>query len=657
MNEYILLDQILIERPIVFLCGPYYNKNDDGDRRKILKQTISIQYTNRILPLIIDDFLTKKNINDKTISIQLMEEVCAAVSIKTYIFLDTLSSSAELGIFANSSSMNKIQVFIPKKNDIYNKGNVGYFAREISLKSRPDTIKVLEYRPSLKRNVIASDIIVEFYSFVDNKLPLNIQQSIINDEDLMASNCKTNIEVIESADMPQYPFQICYSITNHELQVNTSIKLIFYVTLAIVACEYKTLFDNKESDFGKISMGNVEQQVKDALYNLIESKILINKNDLKKISFKTVLKQEQNDNLIRHIVKFLHVFNNNSDYGTIRLFKDPRNKIIKEIAKGKTVFDVIKLTQAQIELLLKINSNPDLFYETIEIKKGTKIREIVKYRNDNNGDSVRKLHEAINESLMKEYSYSKHSYAYKKGENIKTCVTNHLEGMGFLKYDIKKFFNSISIELLAQKMINEFDIDSKYNDQLIRVLTACSYNNQIPLGFVTSPILSDIFMKEVDYKISAEAEKYDCTYTRYADDILISSKKMIDEDMYNAFDLTVKKTMLKNGLVTNEKKNQFINFDSSHSFFKYIGVNIIHRQNGNILTVGKTYINKVAKDYIKYDQNKKNSQQQSSDELYYSRLKIIGKISFIKQIEGDVGVERLRRRLYKYDSNVDLNAV
>lgn len=655
MSEYILLDQIKIERPIVFLCGPYYNKTDDGDRRKILKQAIYDQYSNKILPLIIDDFLTEKNIDDNTISIQLMEEICAAVSVKTYIFLDTLSSATELGIFANSTFMNKIQVYIPKKNDIYNKGNVGYFAREIALKSKPDKIKVLEYRPKVKRNAIASDYIVEFYSFVGDKLPHNIKKSIINDEDLISVNSKIGIEIKKSADMPQSPFEICYSITNRELRVNTSIKLMFYVTLSIVACEYKEVFDNKESDFSKISLNEVEQQVKNTLYNLIESRALINKKELRNISFSTVLKQEQNEELIRHIVKFLHVFNNNSDYGTIRLFKNPLNKIIKTIKKGKTVFDVIRLSQKQIEFLMKVNANPNLYFETIEIRTGNKVREIVKYKEDESGNEARKLHEVINDSLKKEYTYSNNSYAYKKGESIKTCVEKHLEGMGFLKYDIRNFFNSISLDLLADKMIREFNIDAQYIKQLKEVLTSCLYANRLPLGFVTSPILSDIFMKDVDYKISSEIEKYDCVYTRYADDILISSKQMIDYDMYKKIDSTVKEIMAENDLVTNEKKNQYINFEQSHSFLKYIGVNIIHKQKGNIVTVGKTYINQVAKDYIDYDQ-KRNDPQQDSD-LFYSRLRIIGKIAYIKQIEGDDGVKRLKRRLYKYNPDVDLDAI
>ncbi len=659
MNEYILLDQIKIERPIVFLCGPYYNKKNDGDRRKLLKNLIISQYANTILPLIIDDFLTTENIDDKTISIQLMEEICAAVSIKTYIFLDTLSSAAELGIFANSTFMNSIQVFIPRVNDVYNKGNVGFFVREISLKSKPDKIKVLEYRPGVKRNAIATDYIVEFYSFVNNKIPNNIVNSIVNDEELKTSNCKVDVKVRESSDMPQAPFEICYTLVNQELKVNTSIKLMFYVTLAIVACEYKDFFSSKDSDFSKISIDYVENQVKTTFYNFIESKTLVNKNELKKISFGTVLKDEQNKDLIRHIVKFLHVFNNNSDYGSIRLFKDPINKIIDPINRGKTVFDVIKIQQDQINLIKQINAVPELFYETIQIKTGTKVREIVKYRGDDNGTKARNLHNSINDCLKQAYKFSDNSYAYKAGESIKSCVDNHLEGNGFLKYDIKKFFNSIQIDMLVEKMLNEFGIDAKYAEQLKEVLVACSYDNQIPLGFVTSPILSDIFMKDVDNKLRDVAKKYDCVYTRYADDILISSKNQISRDIYEEIDSFVKETMAQNRLITNEKKNQFINFDGSHSFLRYIGINIIHQKGRNIISLGKTYINEVAKDYIAYDRMRiKNSGlNQKTDDLFYSRMKIIGKIGFIKQIEGDVGIERLKRRLYKYDPNVDLDAV
>ena len=34
---YILKDEIKINKPIIFLCGPYYNDLDKSDRRKILQ--------------------------------------------------------------------------------------------------------------------------------------------------------------------------------------------------------------------------------------------------------------------------------------------------------------------------------------------------------------------------------------------------------------------------------------------------------------------------------------------------------------------------------------------------------------------------------------------------------------------------------------------
>ena len=36
--EYTLNDEVAIKRPIVFLCGPYCQKDDDMDRRNIVQK-------------------------------------------------------------------------------------------------------------------------------------------------------------------------------------------------------------------------------------------------------------------------------------------------------------------------------------------------------------------------------------------------------------------------------------------------------------------------------------------------------------------------------------------------------------------------------------------------------------------------------------------
>ena len=46
---YILKDKIKIEKPIIFLCGPYYNDADKSDRRKILQDFFLRKFPNSCL--------------------------------------------------------------------------------------------------------------------------------------------------------------------------------------------------------------------------------------------------------------------------------------------------------------------------------------------------------------------------------------------------------------------------------------------------------------------------------------------------------------------------------------------------------------------------------------------------------------------------------
>ena len=50
---YILKDKIKIDKPIIFLCGPYYNGADKSDRRKILKDFFLEKFPKKCMLLVI----------------------------------------------------------------------------------------------------------------------------------------------------------------------------------------------------------------------------------------------------------------------------------------------------------------------------------------------------------------------------------------------------------------------------------------------------------------------------------------------------------------------------------------------------------------------------------------------------------------------------
>ena len=84
--------------------------------------------------------------------------------------------------------------------------------------------------------------------------------------------------------------------------------------------------------------------------------------------------------------------------------------------------------------------------------------------------------------------------------------------------DVKDFFDTFPVEVVKEQLIKG-GMEEAYVDELLK---ACSYKNTLPQGSPASPCLTNIGMKEVDAMLSAFAKGAGMTYTRYADDIIMS---------------------------------------------------------------------------------------------------------------------------------------
>jgi RNA-directed DNA polymerase len=112
---------------------------------------------------------------------------------------------------------------------------------------------------------------------------------------------------------------------------------------------------------------------------------------------------------------------------------------------------------------------------------------------------------------------------YIKNQGIRENAQAHSGASFLLRADLSNFFLSICSKKLFIALEN-MGLQHNIIEALVKFLTI---NNSLPLGFPSSPMLSNIVCKQLDEKISELALKYACKYTRYADDIAISGNNTL----------------------------------------------------------------------------------------------------------------------------------
>lgn len=666
--DYILGKSLKVTRPVIFLCGPTYFKNNASDRRNILRENLNRVYKKKgqdVLPLIVDLFLTEENINSDLYSVQLMEEICAAISCQTHIFLDSMSAATELGIFANSAYLNEVCVYIPKNSDVYNKGNVGEFVRKAVLNNPNKEIISLEYRPKLEKKAFSSLYIAEHYGFINNRIPQNILELLERKAITNSLSNEKNIIYEKSIDLPKEDYILTYMFDEDKLSVAISIKLLFYIVDSILEQEFDDLKKGVVPNLDINAENVLIQDIKRAIITSVSFELGVDRTQYMHTEIRTIIKSSTDD-VIKHMIKFIMVYYGKSQFNKMALINSSAYVAIKHNV-GKHPNTLFDLKKDDVNLIEQINDNPDNYFEKFSFISGNKRRELIKYSNNIYGESAKRLHKLLDTLFRKKYKHNECSYAYHKGCSIVKCVNVHKMSQGFVKMDISSFFNSISIDTLLEKLMSDLQIDVHYEDYFKSILQCCFVDGKLPLGLVTSPILSDYYLYAFDATMVKFCKEKQLLYTRYADDILISSENFIDASCYSQIIGKVKEELNDLGLKLNQNKCLSVNFDDSQSYIRYIGVNIVKGENGNsnYLSVGKKYIYTLAKEYMEYDKicssieeiEDEDEKKKLEENVFYKRTEIIGKIGFIKTVEGERGIERLQVRLKKYYPDIDVEAI
>lgn len=131
----------------------------------------------------------------------------------------------------------------------------------------------------------------------------------------------------------------------------------------------------------------------------------------------------------------------------------------------------------------------------------------------------RKLNQVLQHVYWDKRRPSVHSFIPKR--SILTNAVTHLRREWVLNVDLKDFFPSITFPRIRGLFIAKpYEIAPDAATVLAQI---CCFDDKLPQGAPTSPIVSNMICAKLDNELNRLARKYDCKYTRYADDITFST--------------------------------------------------------------------------------------------------------------------------------------
>lgn len=165
------------------------------------------------------------------------------------------------------------------------------------------------------------------------------------------------------------------------------------------------------------------------------------------------------------------------------------------------------------------------------------------------------IQKKLNQVLRCVYQPKASTHGFAVGRSIITNAKQHLRQRYILNLDIKDFFPSINFgRVRGLYMAFPYHCTKDVATILAQI---CCYENKLPQGAPTSPIVSNMICASLDSQLQKLAKKYHCIYTRYADDITFSTSKPKFPPQLSYFSDKLEKLVIGDELEQIIEKNGF----------------------------------------------------------------------------------------------------
>lgn len=293
---------------------------------------------------------------------------------------------------------------------------------------------------------------------------------------------------------------------------------------------------------------------------------------------------------------------------------------------------------------------PDNMYTTFTIpKKSGGVRKI-----SSPDKRLKQIQRKLLYILKLVYNPKPAVYGFVDNKNISENAENHIGRKWILNIDLENFFSQFHFgRVRGMFMAKPYSVGDEA--ALVLAQLVC-YKGVLPQGAPTSPIITNMICAPFDNRMVSFAQKNRLIYTRYADDITISSyKKHISDKVIKEYkeNLVLSKDLLKifekhnlqinyekvklelmsnrqevTGLIVNEKINV------RREYIKNLRAILHNTLFSSVYEAASVYIEKgLCKNSAVQVNYKKESYKEFVEKWFKSVL--IGKLSYIQQIRGN----------------------
>lgn len=181
------------------------------------------------------------------------------------------------------------------------------------------------------------------------------------------------------------------------------------------------------------------------------------------------------------------------------------------------------LSNLDVDTLVRIAEKASQRYKIYTIPKRTGGDRVICHPNR----ETKALQRWFNKALFDRFPVHDAATAYRVGAGIKVNAIRHLGTRYTNRYDFANFFPSFEMDRIAPFIQSESeklgiklsDLDMKFIGNVV-----CRYG-RLTIGAPSSPVLTNALMFEFDSKLGGYCESNGLIYSRYADDLFVSSFK------------------------------------------------------------------------------------------------------------------------------------